>query len=73
MSRTATTEPDRSYTRVVFIDAVEPKKPIGRPRRQLAHPFPNTIDPVVHAEAGVHPPLLPDASGDREASHAQRS
>jgi hypothetical protein len=26
-SRVATTGPDRSYTRVVFVDAVEPKKP----------------------------------------------
>ena len=36
-------KPDRSYTRVVFIDAVEPKKPLGTPATQ-AKPFPNTID-----------------------------
>lgn len=38
-SRVATTGPDRSYTRVVFVDAVEPKKPTTS-----ANPFPNTID-----------------------------
>lgn len=35
--------PDRSYTRIVFIDAVEPKKELGLPST-AAHPFPNTID-----------------------------
>ena len=35
--------PDRSYTRIVFIDAVEPKKELGLPATAL-HPFPNTID-----------------------------
>ncbi|MEO8108984.1 MAG: hypothetical protein ABI594_03080 [Ginsengibacter sp.] len=35
--------PDRSYTRIVFIDAVEPKKELGLPSTAL-HPFPNTID-----------------------------
>lgn len=42
-SRMATTKPDRSYTRVVFIDAVEPKKDLTKPST-LTHPFPNTID-----------------------------
>lgn len=35
--------PDRSFTRVVFIDAVEPKKPLDAPATAL-HPFPNTIE-----------------------------
>lgn len=39
----ATTDPDRSYTRVVFIDAVEPKKDLEKPATQT-NPFPNTID-----------------------------
>ena len=36
-------DPNRSFTRVVFIDAVEPKKPLDAPATQM-HPFPNTID-----------------------------
>jgi hypothetical protein len=39
-SRLAITNPDRSRTRIVFIDAVEPKKEPGK----QANPFPNTID-----------------------------
>jgi hypothetical protein len=42
-SRLATTRPDRSLTRIVFIDAVEPKKDLDKPETH-AHPFPNTID-----------------------------
>ncbi len=42
-SRVATTAPDRSYTRVVFVDAIEPKKDLAKPAT-AAHPFPNTID-----------------------------
>jgi len=42
-SRLATTNPDRSHTRVVFVDAVEPKKDVSRASSK-AHPFPNTID-----------------------------
>ena len=42
-SRVATTDPDRSYTRVVFVDAVEPKKDLLKPATG-ANPFPNTID-----------------------------
>ncbi len=42
-SRVATTNPDRSHTRIVFVDAVEPKKDLDRPTT-AAHPFPNTID-----------------------------
>ena len=40
-TRTATLKPDRGYTRVVFIDAVEPKKDVTKPS---LHQFPNTID-----------------------------
>ena len=42
-SRVATTDPDRSYTRIVFVDAVEPKKDISK-AATAAEPFPNTID-----------------------------
>ena len=35
--------PDRSFTRIVFIDAVEPKKDLDKPSTN-AQPFPNTID-----------------------------
>jgi hypothetical protein len=42
-SRVATTGPDRSFTRVVFVDAVEPKKDALKPAT-VANPFPNTID-----------------------------
>ncbi|SAL69826.1 hypothetical protein AWB67_03999 [Caballeronia terrestris] len=42
-SRTATTNPDRSHTRIVFVDAVEPKKDRSNPAT-AAQRFPNTID-----------------------------
>ncbi len=42
-SRMAIDDPDRSYTRIVFIDAVEPKKELGKPAT-VANPYPNTID-----------------------------
>lgn len=42
-SRVATTDPDRSYTRLVFVDAVEPKKDALKAATAAA-PFPNTID-----------------------------
>ena len=42
-SRVATTGPDRSFTRIIFVDAVEPKKDVLKPAT-LANPFPNTID-----------------------------
>lgn len=35
--------PDRTFTRIVFIDAVEPKKDLDKPSTN-AQPFPNTID-----------------------------
>lgn len=38
-SRVAIDNPDRSYTRIVFIDAIEPKKDLDNP-----NPFPNIID-----------------------------
>lgn len=41
-SRVATDRPQRSYARVVFIDAVEPKKDAAP--ATVANPFPNTID-----------------------------
>ncbi|MBZ5636271.1 MAG: hypothetical protein LAO55_24340 [Acidobacteriia bacterium] len=42
-SRVATNNPDRSHTRIIFVDAVEPKKNLDAPAT-IAHPFPNTID-----------------------------
>ncbi len=42
-SRVATSKPDRSFTRVLFVDAVEPKKDAGKPAT-AAHPYPNVID-----------------------------
>jgi hypothetical protein len=38
-SRVAATSPDRSFTRIVFIDAIEPKKDAS-----AKNPFPNTIE-----------------------------
>jgi hypothetical protein len=42
-SRLPTTDPDRGYTRIVFVDAVEPKKDATK-AATAAQPFPNTID-----------------------------
>jgi hypothetical protein len=42
-SRLAITGPDRSHTRIIFVDAVEPKKDLNAPATK-GHPFPNTID-----------------------------
>jgi hypothetical protein len=42
-SRVATSNPDRGHTRIIFIDAVEPKKDTTL-ASTLAHSFPNTID-----------------------------
>ncbi|HXO75105.1 MAG TPA: hypothetical protein VN824_07730, partial [Puia sp.] len=44
-SRLAIDNPNRNYTRIVFIDAVEPKKDGNKPST-ATHPFPNTIDLV---------------------------
>ena len=63
-SRVATTKPDRSYTRIVFIDAVEPKKKLDAPTTP-AKPFPNTID----VEYDLIPNFIPGvdpASSDNE-------
>jgi len=43
VSRVATIDPDRSHTRVVFVDAVEPKKDLAK-TSTAARPFPNTIE-----------------------------
>ncbi|MDT4897395.1 MAG: hypothetical protein QOH25_2472 [Acidobacteriota bacterium] len=58
-SRTATDGPDRSLTRIVFIDAVEPKKDLDKPTTQ-ARPFPNTID----AQYTLIPNFIPAVSND---------
>ena len=63
-SRIATTEPDRSYTRVVFIDAVEPKKDLEKPAT-VANPFPNTL----HLNYTLTPKFIP---GVTAASAAQQ-
>jgi hypothetical protein len=66
-TRIATTKPDRSFTRVVFIDAVEPKKDVTKP---ALHQFPNTIDLsyVVkpHFINSVIPAAAEDESVERE-------
>jgi hypothetical protein len=63
-SRVATTNPDRSHTRIVFIDAVEPKKNLDAPAT-LAHPFPNTIDLQYQLVPNFIPSVDP-ASSDNE-------
>jgi hypothetical protein len=60
-SRLATTQPDRSRTRLLFIDAVEPKKELGKPAT-LAHPFPNTIDVAYALTPRFLPAVDPDAA-----------
>lgn len=42
-SRLSITDPDRNFTRILFIDAIEPKKELDKPSTN-AQPFPNTID-----------------------------
>ncbi|HYJ84610.1 MAG TPA: hypothetical protein VEW46_00975 [Pyrinomonadaceae bacterium] len=63
-SRVATTGPDRTYTRVLFIDAVEPKKDLEKPET-LANPFPNTL----HLNYTLTPKFIP---GVTAASAAQQ-
>ena len=63
-SRVATTNPDRSHTRIVFIDAVEPKKNLDG-AATLAHPFPNTIDLEYQLVPNFIPSVDP-ASSDNE-------
>jgi hypothetical protein len=64
-SRVATTKPDRSQTRVVFIDAVEPKKELGLATTTAA-PFPNTID-VAYTLTPVFRPAVAPGAATREA------
>ena len=62
ISRVATTNPDRSYTRIVFIDAVEPKKDLTKPTT-AAQPFPNTID----VSYRLRPDFIPSVPAQAEA------
>ena len=64
-SRLAATKPDRSRTRIMFIDAVEPKKELGKPAT-IANPFPNTIDVAYTLTPAFVSAVGPDAS-EREA------
>lgn len=64
-SRVATTAPRRSRTRVVFIDAVEPKKDQTRPST-AAHLFPNTID-VAYTVTPAFIDSVAAGAADREA------
>ncbi len=66
-SRLATTGPDRSQTRIVFIDAVEPKKDLDKPAIQ-ANPFPNTID-VAYTLA---PHFIPGVSNASAAGSTEK-
>lgn len=61
ISRVAATRPDRSYTRVVFVDAVEPKKDLTKPAT-LTHPFPNTID----VRYSLRPDFIPSVAAGAE-------
>lgn len=65
-SRLATTKPDRSYTRIVFIDAVEPKKDLSKPTTQT-HPFPNTIDLTYTLTPHFIPSVKPAAAVEQAA------
>jgi hypothetical protein len=64
-SRVATTKPDRSRTRIVFIDAVEPKKDLASPAT-VARPFPNTID-VSYTLTPAFAESVAASAADREA------
>jgi hypothetical protein len=64
-SRTATDGPDRSLTRIVFIDAIEPKKDLDKLATQ-ARPFPNTID----AQYTLIPNFIPGVSNDSTVNEA---
>ncbi len=65
-SRIATTDPDRSHTRIVFVDAVEPKKDATNPAT-AAHPFPNTLEVAYTLTPRFVEGVDPDAA-DREAA-----
>jgi hypothetical protein len=68
-SRVATSNPDRSHTRIIFIDAVEPKKDTTL-ASTLTHPFPNTIDVsyalVPNFIAAVDPQSSIDETANRD-------
>jgi hypothetical protein len=64
-SLVATDSPDRSAMRIVFLDAVEPKKDLGHPAT-AASPFPNTID-VSYIVTPRFIATVPDEVDEREA------
>jgi len=66
-SRVATNNPDRSHTRIIFIDAVEPKKDLNAPAT-LAHPFPNTIDVQYRLVPNFIPAVNPESSKNETAT-----
>ena len=70
-SRVATTKPDRTYTRIVFIDAIEPKKPTDAPATH-AHPFPNTIDVEYELVPNFIPSVRPASSISETATRDLR-
>jgi hypothetical protein len=53
-SREAINNPERSYTRIIFIDAVEPKKDNTKPST-VAAPFPNSLE----VQYTVKPAFIP--------------
>jgi hypothetical protein len=66
-SRLATAQPDRSHTRILFIDAVEPKKNVDAPATHT-HPFPNTIDLEYRLVPKFIPSVTPASSDDESAT-----
>jgi len=66
ISLVAATGPDRSYTRIVFVDAVEPKKDLTKPAT-LAHPFPNTID----VRYSLRPDFIPSVKPSAERAQTE--
>jgi hypothetical protein len=64
-SRLSTTDPDRSRTRIVFIDAVEPKKSLDA-IGPLDNPFPNTLD-ITYTVTPAFIAAVPGGVADREA------
>jgi hypothetical protein len=66
-SRLAITSPDRSHMRIVFVDAVEPKKDLNAPATH-AHPFPNTIDLEYKLIPHFIPSVAPASSTNETAT-----
>lgn len=66
VNRIATENPDRSYTRLVFIDAVEPKKDLTKPSTAAA-PFPNTID----VSYSLRPDFIPSVNAPAEVEQTE--